>query len=111
MRSGKNSPVYGMWSTYHTGTGTKRRKLRDLSDFFEMTEQDVKAKINALRTYCSKELVKLKASKKSGAGTDETFISKWPHFNSLNFLRDTIKPRKTTSSLVCKQMLETNMFI
>ena len=62
--------------------------------------KDVKKKINNLRTYYSRELAKFKDSSKSGAGSDEIYVSKWPHFNSLEFLRDTIKPKKTTSSLV-----------
>ena len=59
----------------------------------------MKSKTNILRTYYSKELKLEKDSKKSGA-SGETYESKWPHFNSLAFLRDTIKPRNTTSTLV-----------
>lgn len=60
---------------------------------------EVKAKINTLRTYFSKELAKSK-DKRSGAGTDDIYESKWPYFKSMLFLTDIIKPRKTTSSLV-----------
>ena len=59
----------------------------------------MKKKINALRTYYSKEL--FKSITRSGAGKDEAYESKWPHFQSLMFLRDTINSRKTTSSFVC----------
>ena len=62
---------------------------------------DVKAKINSLRTYFSRELTKESTtSRRSGSGRDEVFKSKWPYFQSLEFLRDSIAPRKTTSSLV-----------
>ena len=62
---------------------------------------DVKAKINSLRTYFSCELAKESTtSRRSGSGKDEVFKSKWPYFQSLEFLRDSIAPRKTTSSLV-----------
>ena len=65
--------------------------------FFHLESE---VKINTLRTYYSKDLVKLKVNNKSGAGTDKLCVLQWPHFQSLNFLRDTIKPRKTISSLV-----------
>ena len=54
---------------------------------------------NNLRAYYSRELAKEKLSKKSGAGSSEVFKSKWPHFNSLKFLRDVITPRKTQDNL------------
>ena len=68
---------------------------------FSYSENEVKAKINILRTYYSKELAKEKNSKKSGASGD-IYESKWPHFKSLSFIRDTVKPRNTTSTLVSK---------
>lgn len=52
-----------------------------------------------LRTYYSKELGKVKDSQKSGAGTDDLYKSKWPFFNRLEFLRDQVIPRRTTSNL------------
>ena len=59
---------------------------------------DVKAKINSLRMYFSRELTKKSTtSRKSGSGRDEVFKSKWPYFQSLEFLRDSIAPRKTMS--------------
>ena len=62
---------------------------------------DVKAKINSLRTYFSRELAKESTtSRKSVSGRDEVFKSKWPCLESLEFLRDSIAPRKATSSLV-----------
>ena len=61
---------------------------------------DLKAKINSLRTYFSSELAKESTtSGKRGSGKDEVFKSKWPYFQSLEFLRDSVTPRKTTSSL------------
>ena len=53
-----------------------------------------------LRTYFSKELAKEKSSARSGAGKDDIYKSKWPHYTSMTFLRDIIVPRKTKSTLV-----------
>lgn len=36
---------------------------------------------------------------KSGQGADEKYISKWPYFSALQFLRDTVTKRPSTSSL------------
>ena len=74
------------------------------SRLFFSSENEVKSKINTLRTYYSKELAKTKKSGKSGAGRDDVYESKWPHFKYLGFLRDTFKPRKTTSSLVSNKL-------
>ena len=59
----------------------------------------MKKKINGLRTYFTKELGR--TCKKSEAGREEIYESKWPQLQSLMFLRDTITPRKTISSYVC----------
>ena len=63
-------------------------------------DNDVRTKINNLRTYYSKELAKMTESTKSGAWTDDTYESKWPHLRYLSFLRGTTCPRKTTSTIV-----------
>ena len=64
-----------------------------------LLESEVKSKVTNLRAYYFKELAKEKSSKKSGAGSCEVFKSKWPHFNSLKFLRDAITPRETLDNL------------
>ena len=62
---------------------------------------DVKAKINSLRTRtCSKEST---TSRKSGSGRDEVFKSKWPYFQSLQFLRDSITPRNCLVSYILQK--------
>ena len=59
----------------------------------------MKAKINSLRTYFSKEIVKMKNGK-NGNGSDRVYQSKWPYFNSLSFLRSTVVPRKSILNIV-----------
>ena len=49
-----------------------------------LLENDVKTKIQSLRTYYSKELTKEKFGRnKSGSGASDVYMSKWPHFKSL----------------------------
>ena len=55
--------------------------------------------MSALRTYYGKEIGKERSSRTSGKGTKDVYLSKWPFFASLHFLRDNITPRKTTSNL------------
>lgn len=42
----------------------------------------------------------MQSSAESGAETDDVYQSKWSFFHSLEFLRDSIFPRKTTC--LCK---------
>ena len=63
-----------------------------------LLEKEVKPKFNSLISYYSNELPK--SSAQSGAGTDEVYQSKWPFFHTLEFLRDSIFPRKTNLSFV-----------
>ena len=63
-----------------------------------LLEKVVKQKFNSLRSYYSNEMGK--SSAKVGAGTDEVYQSKWSFFYSLEFLRNSVLPKKTTSSFV-----------
>ena len=67
--------------------------------FLGLTSDDLQKKLSALRTYYGKEIGKERSSRTSGKGTKEVYVSKWPFFASLHFLRDNITPRKTSSNL------------
>ena len=67
--------------------------------FLDLTSEELQKKMSALRTYCGKEIGKERGSKTSGKGTKDVYVSKWPFFASLHFLRDNITPRKTSSHL------------
>ena len=54
-----------------------------------------------MRSYCAREMGKMKRSKKSGSGIDEVYKSKWAYFDTLDsFLRPHATPRKSVSNLV-----------
>ncbi|KAL8614415.1 hypothetical protein ACOMHN_007751 [Nucella lapillus] len=62
------------------------------------TDEQVQAKCDSLRSSFTRELRKVKNSKKSGAGTDEVYVSSWCFYQQLQFLRAVIqimKPRST----------------
>ena len=67
--------------------------------FLGLTSEELLKKFSALRTYYGKEIGKERSSRTSGKGTKEVYVSKWPFFASLHFLRDNITPRKTSSNL------------
>ncbi|KAM4028894.1 uncharacterized protein ACNLHF_024117 [Anomaloglossus baeobatrachus] len=58
----------------------------------------VKKKIQGLRTVYKKEANKVDKSKKSGAGTDQVYVSPLWYFNLLEFTRDQELPRMMESS-------------
>ena len=70
----------------------------------DMTVKEVKNKAHNLRTYFVKELAKINFNKPTGTGTDdvERQTSKWPHFESMAFLRDSVLPRKSVSTILAR---------
>ena len=80
--------------------GQGKKSLCSGGAFFFIIADEVKQKIKNLRTYFGREISKEKIHNKSGSGTSDVYHSKWPHFKSLQFLRDSIQPRTTSSNLV-----------
>ncbi|XP_072018760.1 uncharacterized protein [Amphiura filiformis] len=72
--------------------------LKRLAEKFNLNDSDVKGKITNLRCYYGKELAKQRGSEDS----DEIYISKWPYFTSLEYLRDHItqRPSRRTGHVV-----------
>lgn len=61
----------------------------------------MRKKLNSLRTYYNKEKRKVEASKKSGAATEELYVSKWTYYDTLDqFLQNQALPRKSVSNMV-----------
>lgn len=72
----------------------------------------MKKKLNSLRTYYNKEKRKVQASKKSGTGTEELYISKWTYYDALDeFLKHQVLPRKTVSNMVSITHLTVFIFL
>ncbi|XP_069583110.1 nucleolin-like [Ranitomeya imitator] len=67
----------------------------------KVDENNVRKKIQALRTVYKKELNKVEKSMKSGAGTDDVYVPKLWYYELLAFTRDQEIPRpsKTVTSL------------
>ncbi|XP_050388583.1 uncharacterized protein LOC126807798 [Patella vulgata] len=64
------------------------------------TLEDMKKKLNALRTNFRSELRKMERSAKSGAGTEDLYIPSLWHFEALLFLRDQETTIPSRSSII-----------
>ena len=62
-------------------------------------EDVIKFKYASLRTYFVKLHSKFMASRKSGSGTGDLSLPKWPWYQPLQFLKDTIEIGATMSTL------------
>ena len=65
----------------------------------DATKEDVKKKLNALRTNFRKELKKVIDSEKSGAGIENVYESSLWYYDAMMFLRDQETPAPSRSSL------------
>ncbi|KAF5295545.1 hypothetical protein FQR65_LT10408 [Abscondita terminalis] len=82
----------------HKNRNLRHDALMGIANQFNMEKQAVEQKIKNLQSQFSKELKKIKHSKKSGTGTEDVYTSKWFAFESLKFLLDKNKPREMLDS-------------
>ena len=68
--------------------------------FLFFSENDLKGKIQRLRSSYTRELRKEKASSKSGSSADAVYCTKWKYFKSLHFLRPHVTLREGFSNMV-----------
>lgn len=72
-------------------------KLKQVDE--SATRESVKKKIDSMRGCFRKELKKVKASKKSGAGADEVYKPHLWYYDQLLFLADQEAPRESVSNI------------
>nr|CAI5869348.1 unnamed protein product [Callosobruchus analis] len=58
----------------------------------------------------SQEIKKIK-KKKSGAGTNEIYVSNWPYFSALKFLLPALTANQTQSSISTQSLSQTTASI
>ena len=63
--------------------------------FSEIEDAQISEKIMLLHSYYGTTKWKEKASKASGAGTSNVYVSSWRFINDLDFLNDNLIPRKS----------------
>ncbi|GFO24817.1 hypothetical protein PoB_005132200 [Plakobranchus ocellatus] len=68
--------------------------------YTEATKDDLKKKLNAMRTSFRRELKKLNDSQKSGAGADDVYEPSLWFFYALFFLRDQETPAPSQSTIL-----------
>ncbi|KAK7461650.1 hypothetical protein BaRGS_00038599 [Batillaria attramentaria] len=88
-------------STIKNATWTAVRVVFQERTGIVCEDQHVIAKFEALRSSFSRELRKLKESKKSGAGAEDVRKVTWPYFNQMMFLRGSVSlDNYVTSNMV-----------
>lgn len=75
--------------------------VKELMDAMKcvITAADIMKKLHTLRSQYRREMKEVKASQKSGAGTDDLYVPKLWCFDALTFLCDGDTPRDSTSNL------------
>ena len=79
-----------------------RLESQDIVGLEGITTADVSSKMHSLKVYFCATRTKAKASRKSGAGTDEIYHIRWPFYEPLSFLNDSVTPKSTTSNLAAE---------
>ena len=79
----------------------KRMNLERLSDKkgSRITVDKIQQQWHNLATYFDRERMRMEGSKKSGAGTDEVYETKWPYYASMEFYMDKSIPDAAVSTL------------
>nr|XP_022904554.1 uncharacterized protein LOC111416692 [Onthophagus taurus]XP_022913138.1 uncharacterized protein LOC111423979 [Onthophagus taurus] len=77
-----------------------QRSWKNVAEALECTADDVKKKWKNLRDSYNRELKKVEKPR-SGSDADQNgqYQGDWPHFESMQFLKTILKPRKTTSNI------------
>ncbi|XP_062538642.1 uncharacterized protein LOC134206913 [Armigeres subalbatus] len=78
------------------------RSWQEIAEEFNACEDTVEERWKALRDSYGKVLKNLPVSKSGDAG-GENFDTSWPYFKCMHFLREQMKPRKTTGNLASPQ--------
>lgn len=81
--------------------GTALKKMTNLLKMCRrnITEEDVKKKINILRTSFKREQNKVKKSMLSGAGTDDLYVPSLWYYKDLEFLQDQVEEEAGISTI------------
>ena len=69
---------------------------------------EVQRKIKSIRTQYGREGQKV-VKRKSGDGFDDIYVSKWPHFDNLQFLADFVTAKRSVSNF--KVLLNIQMIL
>lgn len=70
----------------------------------DYTEDNLKKKINILRTNFNREFQKIEGKKRSGASSDDIPEPTLWYYNELLFIKDQVEIADTESSEVCKKL-------
>lgn len=78
--------------------GLRAATMKIIADMLKCSVDEAKGKFHSLRTYFNKEWVKTH-TKRSGQGTGDNYVSKWEFYEDLCFLKTSLTPEASSSSL------------
>lgn len=103
------NPKHSFYSNKHSRANALYEIANLLSEMRPQTKVDeVKSKINTMRTHYSHEVKKVRDSAKSGAATEEIYQPTVWWFDKMTFLAPHIKARKSESSISATQISRNN---
>lgn len=85
----------------------KESQISEIAKELNIPSAEVKAKFHILRSQFNRECNKERTTK-SGAGSDEAFVSKWEFKSSLQFLKVGTVAGNSVSNLVWKKLNDFN---
>lgn len=86
-----------IWNPAHSQYKNRIRRtdsINKIASILGISQQEVDRKWKTIQSQFRREQNKVK-NKKSGAGTDENYISAWRFYKPLSFLSDRNKPKTT----------------
>ena len=90
-----------LWNTslkVYKNKNKKQDAWRDIGTELKIRAEDAEAKMKSVLSAYRREKRKVTLSKKSGSGTADVFEPTWFAYESLNFMSNINKPRRTRES-------------
>ncbi|KAG5875074.1 hypothetical protein JTB14_004807 [Gonioctena quinquepunctata] len=90
-----------LWDPTQMEYGNKNKRhdmMMEIAVALAIDEGDVEKKIKNLQTTFARERKKMKDSRKTGSGCEETYVNKWFAHQGMMFLADKNKPRTTVDT-------------
>ncbi|KAJ8942302.1 hypothetical protein NQ314_010098 [Rhamnusium bicolor] len=94
----ENPILWDVRSATYRNRNKKQEMLELIATKLNTNVNEITRKLHNLRSQFMQEVKKLKI-KKSGAGTDEVYISNWPYFSALKFMQRSVDNTETTDNL------------
>ncbi|XP_055384916.1 uncharacterized protein LOC129614366 [Condylostylus longicornis] len=90
--------LWNIYSKNYKNIFLKNKAYNLMAKKFKIGPQEVKTKINNLRSNFNREFKKCEDSKRSGAGVEDIYVPQIYWYDEMLFLKDCITPRASVSN-------------